>query len=341
MSITPNVPPSAPPSNESYVYEPAPTPRWIPLVIIVLFIAVGALIYVGYNSRTQLQYALTQSNNHADVLSKELDQTNSRVALLRGQLDVTSQKLGLTQAELARARTRAQQIQQEQQDSDAKLVAQIGQVQKDSEAKIGQVSTDLTGAKTDIAATRKDLDDTKKSLTTAVGDLNNQGVLIARNGEELEVLKHLNDRNIYDFKVKKSKQPQHVGPVQILLRNTDPKHYKFTMTVIADDKSIEKKDRNVDEPMQFFVRGVRAPYELVVFEVTKDGANGYLSTPKDTGGPAATPASSGCSECARREFIQRGQRPHRPPASAVTRKSASTFAQSRARTSRPAFRVWR
>ena len=292
MSITPNVPPNAPPSNETYVYEPAPTPRWIPLVIFVLFLGVGALAYVGYSSRTQLQYALAQSNSHADVLSKELEQTNSRLASVRGQLDVTSQKLGLTQAELARARSMAQQIQQEQEDSDAKLVAQIGQVQKENETKIGQVSNDLTGAKTDIAATRKDLEDTKKNLITAVGDLNQQGVLIARNGEELDVLKHLNDRNIYDFKLTKSKQPQRVGPVQILLHNTDPKRYKFDMTVIADDKSIDKKDRNVDEPMQFYVRGVRAPYELVVMEVTKIGVNGYLSTPKETAGPGSSGAAN-------------------------------------------------
>jgi hypothetical protein len=292
MSITPNVPPNASPSNESYVYEPSPTPRWIPLVIVVLFLGVGALAYVGYSSRTQLQYALAQSNSHSDVLSKELEQTNSRLASVRAQLDVTSQKLGLTQAELARARSMAQQIQQEQEDSDAKLVAQIGQVQKDNEAKIGQVANDVTGAKTDIAATKKDLEDTKKNLTTAVGDLNNQGVLIARNGEELEVLKHLNDRNIYDFKLTKSKQPQHVGPVQIVLHSTDPKRYKFDMTVIADDKSIDKKDRNVDEPMQFYVRGIRAPYELVVMEVTKTGVNGYLSTPKETSGPAPSGAAN-------------------------------------------------
>src|SRR5947209_2435569 len=291
MSITPNIPPNAPPSNEGYVYEQAPTPRWIPLVIIVLFLGIGALVYVGYNSRVQLQYALAQSNSHADVLSKELERTNSRIAMLRGQVDVTSQKLGLTQAELARARSLAQQIEQEQQESDAKLMAQIGQVQKESDAKFGQVSTDLTGAKSDIAATRKDLDETKKNLTTAVGDLNGQGVLIARNHEELENLRRLNERNIYDFKLTKSKSPQHVGPIQILLRSTDPKHYKFTMTVIADDKSIEKKDRNVDEPMQLYVHGVRAPYEMVVFEVTKDGANGYLSTPKKTGAPA--PAGAG------------------------------------------------
>jgi predicted nucleic acid-binding Zn-ribbon protein len=285
----------------------------------LLFIAVGALVYAGYNSRTRLQNALAQSDNHADVLSKELEQTNSRVALLRAQLDVTSQKLGLTQAELARAHTLAQQIQQQQQDSDAKLVAQIGQVQKDSETKIGQVSTDLTGARSDIASTRKDLDDTKKSLTSAVGDLNNQGVLIARNGEELEVLKHLNDRNIYDFKVTKSKQPKHVGPVQILLRNTDPKHYKFTMTVIADDKSIEKKDRNVDEPMQFYVRGVHAPYELVVMEVTKDGVNGYLTTPKETGSPSpANAAPSGGSAAAPASTGSPAAAPVSAPAAANT-----------------------
>ncbi len=76
---------------------------------------------------------LAQGDSHADVLSKELEQTNSRVALLRAQLDVTTQKLGLTQAELARARTMAQQIQQDQQSSDAKLVAQIGQVQQENE----------------------------------------------------------------------------------------------------------------------------------------------------------------------------------------------------------------
>ena len=297
MSITPNVPPS----NEGYTYEPSPTPRWIPLLIIVLFLGIGAVVYLGYTSRTQLQNALAQSDSHADVLSKELEQTNSRVALLRAQLDVTSQKLGLTQAELARARGMAQQIQQEQQDSDAKLVAQIGQVQQENEKKIGQVSTDLTGAKTDIAATKKDLDETKKNLTSAVGDLNGQGVLIARNHEELDALRRLNERNIYDFKLTKSKNAQHVGPIQILLRNTDPKKYKFTMTVIADDKAIEKKDRNVDEPMQFYIRGVRAPYEMVIFEVTKDGATGYLSTPKEIASatPAAAPSGAPASAPAR------------------------------------------
>ncbi len=181
---------------------------------------------------------------------------------MRGQLQVTSQKLGLTQDELARARTLAQQIQKQQQDSDAQLGAQIGQVKQESEAKIGEVSTGLTGAKTDIAATQKDLADTKARLTTTVGDLGVQSGLIARNRDDLDALRRLNERNIFEFNLAKSKAPQHVGPIQVTLRSTDPKHFKYTMTVVADDKAVEKKDRTADEPVQFYMRGARAPYEI-------------------------------------------------------------------------------
>jgi hypothetical protein len=302
MSITPNVPQS----NESYTYEPAPTPRWIPLVIVFLVLAVGALVYLGYSSRTRLGNALSASNERAEMISKELDQTNSRVALLRGQLDVTSQKLGLTQAELAHARSLAQQIQEEERQSDTKLGEQLGQVQqvqKESDAKIGQVSTDLSGARTDIASNRKDLEDTRNALKSTIGDLGVQTGRIAHNEQEVDALKRLNERNIYDFKLTKSKNAQRIGPIQVVLRATDPKHYRFTMTVIADDKSIEKKDRTVNEPMQFYVRGTRAPFEIVVFDVAKNGATGYLSTPKEiasaapappapTASPAAAPARS-------------------------------------------------
>ena len=65
-----------------------------------------------------------------------------------------------------------------------------------------------------------------------------------------------------------------MGPIQLALRKVDAKKYKFTMSVVADDKSIEKKDKTVGEPVQFYVRGARAPYEIVVFEVTKDSARG-------------------------------------------------------------------
>src|SRR6266853_5339013 len=220
-------------------------------------------------------------------LAAEIEQTNSVVADLRGKLEVTTQKLGFTQAELSQARTLAQNIRDSQKESDAKLTAQSGQAEKEAETKIGQVSTDLTGAKTDITATKQDLEATKAKLTSTVGDLGVQSGLIARNQEELDQLKRSGERNIFELHLTRAKTPTHVGPIQVTLTKTDPKKFKYTLTVVADDKTIEKKDKTADEPVQFYIKGATHPYEIVVFDVTKDKVNGYLSTPKDAGSARA------------------------------------------------------
>jgi chromosome segregation ATPase len=285
MSISPNVP--EPSGHETNIYEAAPTPRWIIVVFVVAFLAIGYLVYAGNAANTKLQTDLAQASSKEAILSVQIDQTNSRVAELKGQLEVTTQKLGFTQAELAQARALAQNIRETQKESDDKLTEQIGQVKQDTDAKIGAVSTDLTGAKTDISATKQDLEATKAKLTTTVGDLGVQSGLIARNQEELDQLKRSGERNIFELHLTKSKTPTHVGPIQVTLTKTDPKKFKYTLMVVADDKTIEKKDKTADEPIQFYIKGATHPYEIVVFDVTKDKVNGYLSTPKDVGSARA------------------------------------------------------
>src|SRR5438270_477900 len=103
--------------------------------------------------------------------------------------------------------------------------------------------------------------------------------------EDLEVLKHKGDRNYYEFTLKKSKTPQPVSTVSLLLKKADQKKGKFTLNVIADDKSIEKKDRNMNEPLQFYTGRDRMLYELVVFTIAKDQVSGYISTPKNAPAP--------------------------------------------------------
>ena len=143
MSISPNVPEP----REPYEYEAASTPRWIIVVFVAAFAFIGYLLYAGNAARTALEEGQKQEKAKQQVLAVQIDQVNSRVADLKGQLEVTTQKLGFTQAELAQARTLAQNIRQTQKESDDKLTAQIGQVKQDTEAKIGAVTTDLTGAK--------------------------------------------------------------------------------------------------------------------------------------------------------------------------------------------------
>ena len=234
---------------------------------------------------------LADQQKQNKVLTAQLDQANTRIADLKSQMEMTTQKVGLTQAELAQAKSRAESIRKENKASDDKLTAQIGQVQKESEEKIGAVATEVGGAKKDIEATKTDLEATKGRLDRSLGDMNVMSGLIARNRDDLEELKRRGDRNYYEFVIQKSKTAQRVGPVQVSLSKTDPKKSKFTMMVIADDKSIEKKDRTSGEPIQFYVGRARGtPYEIVVFDVGKNQITGYLSAPKDAGTAAPAPA---------------------------------------------------
>jgi cell division protein FtsB len=291
MSISPNVPSP----QDSYHYENTGTPRWIAVLFGVMFVALAAMGFFGYTSQARLSQELAKAEDQNKTLSAELQQANSRMADLKGIVEVTQQKVGMTQSELAQARSRAEVIRKDQIASDQKLSTQLAAAQKDSAEKIGAVATDLGGAKKDIESTRNDLEATKGKLDRAQGDMGVMSGLIARNHDDLEDLKRRGDRNYYEFTVPKTKTPQRVGPVQVSLNKVDQKKSKYTITVMVDDRSIEKKDKTAGEPVQFYVKGSRgaSPYEIVVFDVGKNQITGYLSTPKEAGsGGTAAPTAA-------------------------------------------------
>jgi cell division protein FtsB len=293
MSISPNVPSM----QESSNYESTGTPRWIAVLFGVVIAALVVIGVAGYSTQSRMSQDLADQQKQNKVLSAQLEQANARIADLKSKMELTTQRVGLTQSELAQAKSRAEAIRKEQQTSDEKLTAQLGQVQKESEEKIGAVATEVGGAKKDIEATKTDLEATKGKLERSLGDMNVMSGLIARSRDDLDELRRRGDRNYYEFTIVRSKAPQRVGPVQMSLNKTDPKKAKYTITVVADDKTIEKKDKTSGEPVQFYVKGTShmAPYEIVVFDVGKNQITGYLATPKEGGAaPAAavTPAST-------------------------------------------------
>ncbi|HEX3543355.1 MAG TPA: hypothetical protein VHT31_02415 [Candidatus Acidoferrum sp.] len=291
MSISPNVPSP----QETYHYESPGTPRWIAVLFVVLFAGLAVLAYVGHSQQTRLEQDLSHQQEQNKVLSAQLEQANSRLADLKGHLEVTEQKVGMTRSELAQARSRSESIRKEQQASDQKLTSELSQVKQESDQKILSVATEVGGAKKDIESTRTDLEATKGKLDRATGDMGVMSGLIAHNRDDLEELRRRGDRNYYEFTVQKGKTPQRVGPVQMSLNKADQKKSRYTVTVLADDRSIEKKDKTAGEPVQFYMRGAArmAPYEIVVFDVGKNQIKGYLSTPKDAGsGPSASPAAA-------------------------------------------------
>jgi hypothetical protein len=184
----------------------------------------------------------------------------------------------MTKKQLAQ-RTAA--LQEEQKAAESRLEkeqkAQISAVSGD----IAGVKTDVGGVRTDVASTKADLEATKAKLQSTIGDLGMQSGLIAHTAGDLEVLKHKGDRNYYEFTLLKGAKPQPVSTVSLQLKKADTKKGKFTVNVTADDRTIEKKDRNVAEPIQFYSGRDHLLFELVVWSVDKNKATGYLSTPKN------------------------------------------------------------
>jgi predicted nucleic acid-binding Zn-ribbon protein len=284
MSISPNVPSP----QESYHYESSGTPRWISVLFGLLFVILAAVGVFAYTSTSKLTKDLGEAQKSNATLNTQLEQANARIAELKSIVEVTQQKVGMTAAEVASAKSRAEAIRKEQIAADQKLSSQLTAVQTESNEKIGAVATEVGGAKKDIADTKSDLEATKAKLESTKGDMGVMSGLIARNHDDLEELKRRGERNYYEFNLKKAKNAQRVGPIQINVNKTDPKKSKYTITVFADDKQIEKKDKTSGEPVQFYVGQSRGlPYEIVVFNVGKDQITGYLSTPKGADAPAA------------------------------------------------------
>jgi predicted nucleic acid-binding Zn-ribbon protein len=277
--------------QETNIQSTSATPRWVALAIAALGGVSLLGLGLGWSALSQsksveqsTQASLKQQN---DALAQRLNKADEQNQQLQSDLKVVTDKLNVTQEDLVKARklTKASVAAY-----DKKLSGLESNVNTQLASKAS--TDDVTKLNGDVSGVKNDLDATNSKLDRATGDMGVMSGLIARNHDDLEELKRKGDRNYYEFTVQKSKTPQRVGPVQMSLNKSDQKKSKYTMTVLADDKSIEKKDKTAGEPVQFYVKGTQhyAPYEIVVFDVGKNQITGYLSTPKSAG--ASTAASN-------------------------------------------------
>ena len=225
--------------------------------------------------RDATQVNTASQSRHIDTLKQELDSARNQAKSLSSQAR-------------AEATARAEELAKELQAEQAKASEEISGVKQASEAasanltaKIGDVSSDVGTVKTQLGSTQVELQKTVAQLKSVQGDLGVQSGLIATNGQELAALRRLGERNYFEFKLGRTKQRQRVGDISLLLKRADPKRNQFTIEVMADDKLTEKRDKNVNEPVQFYTSKAKQPYELVVNQVQKDLIVGYLATPKE------------------------------------------------------------
>ena len=252
------------PASNSYSFSSSPS-----LATVVLFVwslvLTGLLVWVAYWQQQIRQELAAQGESlHqqvAGVESRAVD-LEGRVGTVRDDLNTTAEKIGVTQKQLDAARAQARQAREEQRKANEQLAEQLQQQQ------------------TNLSTVSTDLESVKGTLQSAVGDLGVQSGLIATTREDLAELKRRGERDYFEFDLAKSKQFSRVGEMSIKVTKVDLKRQKFTMVVLLNDRSVEKKDRTIYEPVQFYPGEKGALVELVVFEVSKNRVAGYVAAPK-------------------------------------------------------------
>ena len=221
-----------------------------------------------------LQARVADLATNSDKRTKELD---LGLAAVRGQTATIAERTGVTEAELEKTAKAARQMREEQ---------------RKGKEDLDNLGGDVAKVKDDVAASKAAIEQAQAQLQRAIGDLGEQSGLIARNADELSALKRAGLREYYEFDIAKGKSPSAVGPVAVRLKDADAKRHKFNMLLVVDDIEIEKKDKTLFEPVQFYRKGSRQLNEIVVFNVQKDRITGYLSTPKagDAVASAAAPS---------------------------------------------------
>jgi chromosome segregation ATPase len=263
------------------------------VLAVALLAGVGGLIWTAtVSSRVSHQEAaLADANQQNLKMAAELRETNARLEVATQEL---GKSMGLTQKQMD---ARADDIIARQDAANARLetaqkqtAQQVTSVSKEVtnvKTDVGGVRNEVGGVKSDVAQTRTELATAVSQLQSMKGDMGMQSGLIARNHDELELLKHKGDRNYYEFTLNKGEKKP-VGTVTLELKKTDAKKNKLTLNIYSDDKKFEKKDKNVNEPLQFYSGKTPMLFELVVNSInSKNQITGYLATPKNAPSPTA------------------------------------------------------
>lgn len=268
-------------------------------IFMVIFLIMAGLVVGEVYSIKQIDsvhdaVTAAQAKERADLE----DQLSTKVAAvenssaqaleaMKTELDHTADRMGSTGKQLAHARALVTKLQKDQEDQANELKQEIST--KADQQQVGALTEDVSATKSDLENTKKAVSDTKTDLGMARSEF---GTLIARNHDDLEQLRKMGERDYYEFTLPRNKQ-QTVAGVGLILKKANVKWHRFDVNLVADDMTIQKKNRTVNEPIFFAVKDSKRFYELVVNSVTSNQIKGYISTPKGLESASAATSSGG------------------------------------------------
>jgi len=279
-------------SQNTYVETKSSSSWQLPAIIVLALLAVGGLALAWSNSSkldatnqavaNQVKAFQTSVQSDMNTLKDRLAQDEKVNADLKGDLKVVTDKLKITQGQLQKARSETAQLNS---DTASKLTALDTSVHQELATKA--TADDVKTVDTKVTKVGSDLSKTINDLNMARSEL---GTLIARNHDEIDVLRRQGERDYIEFSIAGKNQPQKVGNVTLELKSTNEKKNRASIALTVEDKTTEDKNRSINQPLFFYLSGTHQPQEIVINKIGKNQISGYLSIPKTH--PVTAAASS-------------------------------------------------
>jgi hypothetical protein len=276
-------------SEQYTVEETKGGPSWqLPAIAILGLVALGALGFAWSNSTKldatkqavadQMKAVQTSVQQDMTALKDRLVVSEKANTELQGDLKVVTDKLKITQGQLKKARQEATA-----QNNQTNEMVKTLDTSVHSELATKATSDDVKTVDTRVTKVSGDLDKTNSDLNMARSEL---GTLIARNHDEIDVLRRQGERDYIEFTINGKNQPQKVGNVTVELKGVNEKKNRSNLVYTVEDKRFEEKNSNINTPIFFYTAGSHLPEEIVINKVGKNMISGYLSIPKANSQPA-------------------------------------------------------
>ncbi|HKI11166.1 MAG TPA: hypothetical protein VKA02_03560 [Candidatus Acidoferrum sp.] len=280
--------------QNNYVETKSGSSWQLPAIILLALLAVGGLALAWSNSSkldATKQAVADQVKAVQTSVQSDMNTLKDRIAVdekantdLKGDLKVVTDKLKITQGQLKKARTEAEQLNS---DTTSKITALDSSVHQELATKA--TSDDVKTVDTRVTQVDTNLNKTISDLNMARSEL---GTLIARNHDEIDVLRRQGERDYIEFSIAGKNKAQKVGNITVELKGTNEKKNRANLVVTVEDKSTEDKNRAANQPLFFYLSGTHQPQELVINKIGKNQISGYLSIPKANAHPVTAAASN-------------------------------------------------
>ena len=137
----------------------------------------------------------------------------------------------------------------------------------------------LNALQGNIAASHDEWQAATDRLGNVVGELDSQRSELQKTQTGVNYLLERVQNSDVSFTLSKGSGLQRVGPISMQLESTSVKGQHYNIRMMVDDKSVELKDRALNEIVQFYTSRSKYPLRLIVSQIGRGQVSGTLAVP--------------------------------------------------------------